>query len=103
LTRLHLTDHDEPLIRFYPALTARRYKTNRASTEANNDGIVLSAFQFLFAFTKFDGAQAIQCANSRAKGSASQCQGRDRRTSRHDMSKRQALVAIVVGGPNQVG
>jgi hypothetical protein len=37
-------------------------------------------------------------ANSRAKGSASQCQGRDRRTSRHDMSKRQALVAIVVGG-----
>jgi hypothetical protein len=39
----------------YPALTAPLSQNNSAGREANNDGIVLSAFQFLVAFAELDG------------------------------------------------
>jgi hypothetical protein len=48
LIRLRPTDHDEPLIRSIRRSWRPGRKTiNNAGCEANNDGIFLSAFQFL--------------------------------------------------------
>jgi hypothetical protein len=54
--RLRPTDHDEPLVRSIRCSRRPGWKTiNNAGCEANNDGIFLSAFQFLSPFPKLDG------------------------------------------------
>jgi hypothetical protein len=56
LIRLRPTDHDEPLIRSIRRSRRPGRKTiNNAGCEANNDGIFLSAFQFLSP-SELDGA-----------------------------------------------